>query len=65
MLTEAQTRVLEILILWSFLYYLLRLLRGTRGAAVMTGLIVFMVTLLVILVALFRFVLSSGSLSIV
>jgi diadenylate cyclase len=48
MLTEAQTRVLEILILWSFLYYLLRLLRGTRGAAVMTGLIVFMVTLLAI-----------------
>ena len=30
---------LEIGILWVMLYYLLRLLRGTRGAQVMTGLV--------------------------
>ena len=46
LLTPGRTRILEILILWVFLYYMLRLLRGTRGAAVMTGLIVFMVLLL-------------------
>jgi diadenylate cyclase len=45
-LTPGRARILEILILWVFLYYMLRLLRGTRGAAVMTGMIVFMVLLL-------------------
>ncbi|MFT5125653.1 MAG: diadenylate cyclase [Kiritimatiellia bacterium] len=58
MLTEGQTRILEIIILWGFLYYLLRLLRGTRGAAVMTGLIVFMVTLLAIIQLLNLYTLS-------
>lgn len=42
------SQVVEVMVLWVMFFYLFRLLRGTRGAEVLSGLVLFLVLMLVL-----------------